>query len=157
MTIDPCKDANLLSALMDDELPPEDSAAVRRHLETCPGCRDRYAALMRTDATIKGMAALEPSPDFDRTFWRKVADLEDRGKSRAWLRSWLTGWRPLLASGLAAAAAAVILIYSGQVGGPTPEEVFIAQNMELLENYDVLEHLDMLEQLDAVETMKEPS
>ncbi len=157
MTIDPCKDETLLSALMDDELPPEHCAAVRRHLETCPACQRRYTALLRTDAMVKGMAPLEPSPDFDRGFWRKIAELEDRGRGRARFRSWLAGWRPLFASGLAAAAAAVIFIYSAQDRGPTPEEVFIAQHMDLLENYDVIEHLDMLEQFDAIEAMKGPS
>ena len=143
---------------MDDELPPEKAVAVRRHLETCPVCRDRYAALLETDAMVKDMAPLSPSPDFDRTFWRKIAELEDRRDSRPWRRAWLTGWRPLLVPGLAAAAAAVIIfLYTGQDKGPTPEEVFIAQNMELFENYDVIDQLDLLEQLDAVETMKEPS
>jgi anti-sigma factor RsiW len=157
MTIDSCQNETFLSALMDDELPPEQKAAIRRHMESCPVCRQRYEALQQADAMVKGMKPLEPSADFDRTFWRKVADLEDRATSRSWLRTFLTGWRPVLASGLAAGIAAAIFIYTGQSKGPTAEEVFIAQNMELLQNYDVIDHLDMLEQWDAIETMKEPS
>ncbi len=157
MTIDPCKDESLLSALIDDELPPADAAAVRLHMETCPVCQGRHAALLRADTMIKTMAPLEPSLDFDRAFWGKVADLEARRERRIWLPSWLPGWRPVLASGLAAAAAAVIFIYSGHDKGPTPEEMFIAQNMELFENYDVINQLDMLEQLDVIGAMKEPS
>jgi anti-sigma factor RsiW len=157
MTIDPCKDETLLSALMDDELPPVQATAIRRHMESCPVCRQRFEALQQADAMIKGMAPLEPSADFDRTFWRKVADLEDRATSHSWLRTLVTGWRPVLASGLVAGLAAAVFIYAGHGKGPTAEEVFIAQNMELLENYDVIDHLDMLEHWDAIETMKGPS
>lgn len=142
---------------MDGELSSEDAAAVRRHMATCPECRRGFEALLQTDAMIKGMAPVEPSADFDRTFWRKVADLDDRRAGRSWLRTLLTGWRPLLASGLAAGAAAVIFIYNARDTGPSAEEVFIAQNMELLENYDLIDQLDMLEQWDDIESMKEPS
>jgi len=157
MTIDPCKDEALLSALMDDELSPEHAAAVRRHMETCPVCRQRFETLQQTDAMVRGMATLEPSADFNRSFWRKIAEIEDGRTNRSRLRAWLTGWRPVLASGLAAGVAAVIFIYSGQSQGPTPEEMFIAQNIELFQNFDLIEQLDMLEQLDTVENIKEPS
>jgi len=157
MAIDPCKDETLLSALMDNQLPPEHAAAVRRHMATCTTCRKRFEALQQADAIIRSMAGSEPSADFDRNFWRKVADLESRRAKRSWLRPLLTGWRPVLASGMAVGVAAVILFYTSQGKEPSPEEVFIAQNMELLQNYDVIDHLELLEQWDAIETMKEPS
>jgi hypothetical protein len=56
-----------------------------------------------------------------------------------------------------AAAAVVIFIAIGGNRGPTPEEIFIARNMELLQDFDMIDHLDMLEHLDDLETMKEPS
>jgi anti-sigma factor RsiW len=155
--MDPCKNETLLSALMDDELSPEQNAAIRRHMQTCPACRQHFEALQRTDAMVKGMQPLAPSADFDRNFWRKVADLENRRTGRSWLRAMLTGWRPVLASGLAAGIAAAIFIYTAHDNGPTLEEAIIAQNMELLQNYDVIDHLNLLEHWDAIETMKEPS
>jgi anti-sigma factor RsiW len=158
MKIDPCKDPTLLSALIDGELSPEQSAAVRRHMDQCAACRRQYDILGQTDAMIQGMADLEPSADFDSTFWRKVADRRERGTGRAWLQVLWGRWRPVLAAGVTAAAAAVVILVAiGGSNGPTPEEVFIAQNMELLENLDIIDQLDMLEQLDVVETMEEPS
>jgi anti-sigma factor RsiW len=157
MKIDPCKDPTLLSTLLDGELPPEQSAAVRRHLDRCPGCRRQYDILRQNDAMVRGMAPLTPSADFDRTFWHKVAQWDERRNSRSWFQVLWGRWRPALAAGVAAAAAVVIFIAIGVNRGPTPEEVFIAQNMELLEDFDMIDHLDILEQLDAVETMKEPS
>jgi anti-sigma factor RsiW len=158
MTMDPCKDPTLLSALVDGELSAEQSAAVRRHLDQCHACRRQFDILRQTDAAVRAMAPLEPSADFDRTFWSKVAAWEDRRTGRSWLQVFWMRWRPALAAGVAAAAAsAVIFVAVGNRRTPTPEEVFIAQNMELLENFDMIEHLDMLEHLDAVETMEEPS
>ena len=157
MTIEPCNNEALLNALMDDELPPAQAEDVRRHLETCPGCRRRLERLQQTDAMIRNLAPLEPSADFDRTFWRKVADLEERRARRSWLRFLLSGWRPFLASGLAAGLAAAIFIYIGLHKRPTAEEMFMAQNMELLENYEMINQLDLLEQWDAMVSTKEPS
>ncbi len=157
MTENSCQDRALLSALLDGELSAEQAAAVHRHMTTCAACRQRYEALKQTDALIHGMAAHEPAADFDRTFWRKVAELEDRKAGRAWLLTLLTGWRPVLASGLAVGIAAAILFYSNYDKRPSPEEVAIALNMDLLQNYDVIDHLDMLEHWDAIKTLKEPS
>jgi anti-sigma factor RsiW len=158
MKIDSCKDPTLLSALMDGELAPEQSAAVRRHMENCPRCRRQFDILRQTDALVQGMETLEPSADFDRTFWRKVADQQERPSSGAWLRSLWVGWRPALVAGVAAATAVVVIsVAIRSHKGPTPDEVFMAQNMELLENFDMIDHLEMLEHLDAIGTMKEPS
>ena len=157
MNIDPCKDETWLSALLDDELSPEHAAAVRRHMARCPQCRSQFETLRRTDKVISEMAPLAPSADFDRSFWRKVDDLEELKQRRSWLHYALTGWRPVLAAGLAAGLVAVVFMHTGQDRKLTREELFIAQNMELLQNFDVIEHLDMLEQWDAIETMKEPS
>lgn len=158
MKIDPCKDPTLLSALMDGELSPEHAAAVRRHLDHCDACRRHYDILRQTDAMVRGMSPLTPSADFDRTFWQKAAQWDEHRPGHFWLQVLWGRWRLALAAGVAAAAAAVVIFVAiGGNKGPTPEEVFIAQNMELLENFDMIEHLDMLEHLDAVETMKEPS
>lgn len=157
MKIDPCKNESLLSALIDDELPQELGAAVRWHMEDCPECRQRFEDLQKADVMIRDMETIEPSADFERTFWRKVDDLERRGKDRSRLVSLLTGWRPVLAAGAIAALIAIFLIYPGHNGRLTSEEMFIAQNMELLQDYDLIENLDLLEQWDNIQAMKEPS
>ena len=48
----------------------------------------------------------------------------------------------------------LITVYSHQGGKITPEEVFIAENMELLQDYDMIDQLDMLEQWKAIDNMK---
>jgi hypothetical protein len=100
------------------------------------------------------MATIEPSADFDRTFWRKVAEIEKPGKSLAWYGFLLTGWRPVMATGILAVLTAFIFIYAGQKGKVTPEEVVIAQNIELLKDYEIINDLDLLENLDAIEKTK---
>lgn len=157
MKIDPCKDESLLSALIDNELPQEIGAAVRRHMEDCHECQQRFEALQKTDEKIRGMATMEPSADFDRIFWRKVDELENRNKEPSWLISMLTGRRPLIAACAIAALMAIFFIYADYNKSLTSEEMFIAQNMELLQDYDLIENLDMLEQWDNIEAVKEPS
>jgi|WetSurMetagenome_2_1015567.scaffolds.fasta_scaffold43273_6 anti-sigma factor RsiW len=157
MAIDPCKNESLLSALLDGELSGEESSAIRQHLESCPLCRQRLEATQKADAAVRGMTRIEPSADFDRVFWRKIADLENREKRRFRIGSLLTGWRPLFATGMAAAIATAILIYTGQNKNPTQDEAIIAQNIELLQDYDIIEQLDILEHWNDLETIKEPS
>jgi anti-sigma factor RsiW len=158
MKIDSCKDPTLLSAYLDGELAPEQSAAVRHHLEICASCKRQFDILRQTDAVVRGVAPLTPSAGFDSAFWRKVADHQERRTGGGWLRGLWVGWRPALVAGVVAATAVVVIsVAIRSQKGPTPEEVFMAQNMELLENFDMIDHLDMLEHLDAVETVKEPS
>jgi anti-sigma factor RsiW len=153
MNKNPCKNEALLSALLDGELSSTHQAAVRRHLETCPLCQQRLDALQRADESIQHMEHIEPSADFDRTFRRRIDELQEQ-ESRGFPR--IFGRWPALATGLTAVCLASLLIYNGRVGGNlTPEEIFIAQNMELLQDYDMIEHLDMLEQWDVLEDMKE--
>jgi len=157
MKIDPCKDESLLSALIDGELHQKVGAAVRRHMEVCHKCQQRFEDLQKTDEMIGDMATMEPSADFDRTFWRKVDELENRNRERSWLISMLTGRRPLIAAGAIAALMVIFFIYTGHNGRLTSEEMFIAQNMELMQDYDLIERLDMLEKWDDIESVKEAS
>jgi anti-sigma factor RsiW len=157
MAINSCKDESVLSALADGELTPEESAVVQSHLESCAQCRQRFDAIRNAGEAIKGMAGIEPSAGFDRAFWQKIADLENREKSRFRLGALLADWRPLLASGVAAAIAVAIFVYTGQHKSLTQEEALIAQNIELLQDYDVIDQLDMLEHWDDIQTVKEPS
>lgn len=157
MAINPCKDESVLSALADGELTQEETAIVQLHLESCSVCRQRFEFFRNADQTIQDMGGLEPSPDFDRAFWRKVADLESQKKSRFRLSSMMTGWRPIFATGMAAAAVVAILIYSGQHKTPSQDEALIVQNMELLQDYDVIDQLDMFEHWNDLQTMKDPS
>jgi anti-sigma factor RsiW len=156
MNKNPCKNEELLSALLDGELSATHEAAVRRHLETCPLCQQRLEALQLTDESIQHMAQIEPSADFDRTFWRRIDEMEEEETRGARDFPRIFGRWPALATGLTAVCLAFFFIYIGLIGGDlTPEEVFIAQNMELLQDYDMIEHLDILEQWDVLENMKE--
>ena len=153
---DPCKDPSLLSALVDGELSPAQQEEVRRHLDGCPACRQDLATLQRNDARLRQMPGLTPSADFNSTFWRKVEQLEARPGRTAWLRYLFSGWRPLVAGGLAGLAAAVFIAY-GPYRALTQEEMFIADNIELLDDMDIVRHLDMLESWEALEAMEEQS
>jgi hypothetical protein len=97
------------------------------------------------------MAPIDPSENFERTFWHRIDELEEQGTRS----TRLFGRWPALAAGLTAACLAFFLIYTGREGDFTPEEVFIAQNIELLQEFDMIEYLDMLEQWDVLESMKE--
>jgi hypothetical protein len=150
----PCQDETLLSAYMDGELTKQQAHNVRQHLQGCESCRRRLAALKTTDTLIQGLAAIEPSVDFDRSFWRKVDDLEARRRNRWWTRWMYPIWRPALATGLAAGLAMGIFILNRPDKGVDIEDRFIAENIELLDDYDLIQNLDILENWDAVEAMK---
>ena len=151
--IDPCKDPSLLSALIDGELSTADSEAVQKHLQGCGACRRQLAVLEQNEALLKQMPALEPSAEFNRTFWEKVDQFEQRSARHQWLRYLFTGWRPLLAGGLAGLAAAVFIAFGPQKA-LTPEEIFIAENIELLDEFDLIDKMDLLRSWEALEAMQ---
>ncbi|HEX6199975.1 MAG TPA: anti-sigma factor [Thermoanaerobaculia bacterium] len=45
----------LLGPFLDGELAGDEAEAVRRHLATCPGCRDRLAGLAALETAVRGL------------------------------------------------------------------------------------------------------
>jgi anti-sigma factor RsiW len=56
----------LLSALLDDELPEDQASALRKHLESCAGCREERGAIRRLSELLA--AQTEPDPHFVARF-----------------------------------------------------------------------------------------
>lgn len=154
---DPCNTAHLISALLDGELPEAEANRLRRHIRACTACSDNLEALVQNDALIRELPEIEPSAQFERTFWSKVESFDQQREKRTWWRFWLSGWRPVAAGALAGAMAVALLFNAGRDRQLSPEEIFLAENAELLEAYELIENLDMLEHWDAIELMEEQS
>lgn len=150
----PCQQSKRLSAYLDGELSQVQSDAVKAHLDTCAECQRVFEILRHNDTLVRDLPVMEPSADFDRTFWKKVDALEAGTHRPSWVRSLFGGWRPVWAGAMAGLVVAA-LIYSNTTDPLTPEEVFIAEHMELLEEFDLIGQLDMLEHMEATEAMKE--
>ncbi len=155
--IDPCKDETFLTALMDDVLSDAEASAVHRHVAHCPQCRQKLAQLKEADAMLRGLPSMEASADFEPAFWRKVAAEQEKRERRSWARYLLSGWRPVLTGGLAAGLVAGILLLTHPGKSLSPEELFIAEHVELLNDYDVINHLDLLEQWEVLQIMEDQS
>jgi anti-sigma factor RsiW len=151
----PCQYASLLSAFMDGELSTAQAEAVRRHLESCGGCRRQLADLQATDRALKEMEQLEPSAGFEGAFWDKVAGPKVSGPFHWWERYLRPAWRPALAAALACGVIAGGWIFSATGGRVSPEDRFMADNVEFLINYDLIDNLDILENWEAIDAIKE--
>ncbi|MBU4318291.1 MAG: zf-HC2 domain-containing protein [Proteobacteria bacterium] len=148
-----------LSAFTDGELSGPKIQRVEEHLENCLECREKLAEMKASDGLFRSFAEVEPSADFDRSFWKKVRELDDtRGKAR-WFRLPWGLPRPVLASGFAAGFAVLLvfaLVFNKEAGQPVEkEEVFMAEHMELLNEFELIQHLDLLEDWETIKDMKE--
>ena len=148
---------NLLSAFMDGELSATEEQSVRQHLAHCQTCQRQLEALAATDDMVRALDVLEPSEGFERTFWRRVADMETRQADRWWMRLNRPVWRPALAMGLVAGLAVGIFVMRLPEKGVSLEDRFMAENVELLNEYDLIHNLEILENWEALEAMKELS
>ena len=94
-----------LSAFLDRELPPEEEAAIRRHVAECAVCR---AELSRLSGLKRVLAAL-PERALPDAFW---PDLRRELQRRAGPAPvpWFSGWRTRPAMAVAAAAVVVLLL-----------------------------------------------
>jgi anti-sigma factor RsiW len=151
----PCREASLLSAFMDGELSASETQEVRRHLEACGRCRRQLADLQATERILTKMEQPEPSIGFDRAFWDKVADLETSRQIDWWKRYLQPAWGPVLAAGLVCGIIAAGWILNATSDSVSPEDLFMAENIEFLNNYDLIDNLEILENWDAIEAMKE--
>jgi anti-sigma factor RsiW len=156
---DSCPKEEILSAFADQALSQARINQIRRHLQICPVCRNKLTALtqefQQMDAMICSLPEMDPSPGFDAVFWNKVAQVENQRGDLKWLKWFFCGWRPVFAAGVTAVLVTALWIVSSEYQTPTPEEIFIADHMEMLGEFEIIERLDLLENWDAIQAMKE--
>jgi anti-sigma factor RsiW len=119
-----------LAALALGELPGDRAAALRTHLETCPGCRTYHAGMARTLGAVRALPQPEPSAALTARILaaarqgRRTTIVPTAGPVARWLE-WLADAfrRPLVASAavaVVAASAAVALLLLGREDAPAP-------------------------------------
>jgi anti-sigma factor RsiW len=60
----------LLSGLLDDELTPEESSELNRHLIRCASCRSDYEELRRTEEKLEAISYVEITDQAARSLWK---------------------------------------------------------------------------------------
>lgn len=138
-----CKLQEELTAYVDGELSPAQTAAVRMHLGTCADCHATEALLRRTVQTVQTLPAFEPSLGLRRSVFHQVEALPGSFLER--LRRWL---RPVVLvpsmTGLLTALLLVLFVVKhGAQPALLPElqdnsALDLAMNYEVVANYDVL-------------------
>ncbi len=152
-----CKYNQLISPFMDSELSKKKMEKVRSHLETCKECQNELSQLNAAESLLTELPELEPSKDFDRSFWRNISELEE--KKRAWSFSNLFTyrWQPYLATALTIMLVAGFVIFYQKPSVPGTDDIIISENLELFQDYEMINNLDLLENWEAIMTLKETS
>jgi len=103
---EPCREN--LSAYLDAELPDEDAARIRHHVEACPACRGELAALVRTRealaATFAEAMANAPAPPVSTATSPPATGSARRPRHRGRLIRLITG------TGIAAAVVLALVL-----------------------------------------------
>ncbi|MBE3519620.1 MAG: zf-HC2 domain-containing protein [Firmicutes bacterium] len=70
---------------LDGELGPEESAAISRHIETCPRCRERIESETRFREALRQIPVVAPPPEFSDRLLRMAVQwvLEEKSLSEA--------------------------------------------------------------------------
>lgn len=102
-----------LDAYVDRELAQDAAAAVRDHLDTCAGCRERTAERLALAQLIRA-APYARAPDRLRT---RAAAAARRSASTRWLLTWAAAAVLLVSLG------AVLMVVRGMRSGPIADEV----------------------------------
>lgn len=72
----------LLSALVDNELSPDEKRSVGRHLEGCAECRQEYSRLLRLKEVTSDMQFFDLPDRLRASYWKEIYNRIERG----------TGW-----------------------------------------------------------------
>lgn len=105
----------LLSALLDEELPPAEEAAARAHLNGCSACAAELDAVRAVRLTLRGLPTVEPPFGFYERM---------RLSSRPWWRD----HRRTVAAAVAGSAAASVLF----LGASSPPQQPVSPSVATL-------------------------
>ncbi len=76
-----------LVAYVDGELSPDRAARVERHVQSCSSCSAVVAGLRQVNA-LPPFPLIEPSAEFDRMFWTKLAGVRQEQEEHHGLERW---------------------------------------------------------------------
>jgi len=142
-----CPHSDLLNPFMDGELPDDRIRFIEHHLSICQMCSDELHSLQTLKGLLHDLDDVPVSMDFDRNFWKKVDEYEEK-RLPALFGGWFArGWRV----GIAPLLATFILIIGVTVVRNTQNipfsDTLLVEQMDLYLDYDVVNNLDVLEQL----------
>jgi len=140
-----CSFQPFLSAFIDKELPDYRTKEIQEHIETCERCRNETALIRQIENTMKDVPEIEPSADFERSFWKKIAAIED--KKKRWSISNLSffKYRPYASATMAAMLIAGFAFFYKAHQISKADEIIIAEHLELLKDFQTIDHMDLLE------------
>lgn len=145
-----------LTALVDGELSPARTTAVRTHLSHCPACAELHQAIAASVAQQRELVPMAFGPA-DVASGVLLRDVHSRFDHEPPVRRWVL--QPAMMGGLAVVSA-IIATYLGvldpvfiSVGFENPPEV-VAEQPELFRDYVFFERLDALEHFDDVNSIQ---
>lgn len=133
-----------MSAHLDDETlsAVADGAETHPHVAQCSECRARVQQFQSLSALLEVDEDVAPSPGFEARVFAQIAAERPR---RFWVE-----W---LAPAFGAAMAIVVALTIDRT--PHPDELFIAENQEMLAEMDMLTMLDGVEDFETIAEMGE--
>lgn len=146
----PCNDGLRISTFTDAELPDHQMEEIRSHLKECEACRKQLALVQQTDQLIRTMPEIEPSRNFEKNFWKKIADMEEKKNHGPIFALFQFRYKPFAMASLTAMIIAGFVLWSNAPNSPELNEVVIAENLELLQNFQEINHLELLENWDNI-------
>jgi anti-sigma-K factor RskA len=136
--------ADRLAAWMAGDLTEQEVAEVREHLASCRACWEERDVMSEATSIVPPLGRVEPRPGFAVRVAALAAERRPRPIGAPW-------WRWAFGGGLAAAAAAVaVLVIAPATRKTPPDDVTLAQRLELFEDLNVVQNQDALKDLDVV-------
>jgi anti-sigma factor RsiW len=119
----------ILSALIDGELPPDERRLVHEHLQECPECRETFEEFTQ----IHGLVGELPRLVAPQSFVTEVLEPPRVPVHRAAATTMFGGRRRYVAGGIAAAAIATTLagLVTPAPADPVPVDAFVEQHVNV--------------------------
>lgn len=143
-----------LSAYVDGELPRDEAAALRAHLDECGACRAEVRLLESVGEAMRS-TAVEPSAGFEADTLARLRSLPMPRRSWRSLLGLDRPWMPVFATA-ALLVVALVGVRPWESTPPAPvqsahlDDADVAEHVEFLQDMELLEDLDVVESLDQV-------